>query len=62
MWITCGNESYRGHWTNSEINLHIIVLELAAAANALKIYYGNVLNIIIHLKKGNTSTLAWINK
>ena len=60
--IACGNESYRGHWTNSEINLHTIGLELATGAYALKIYCGNMLNIIIYLKIVNMSALAWINK
>lgn len=50
-----------GHWTNSEINFHI-VLELLTASYTLDIYCANMLNTMILLKIDNTSALAWINK
>lgn len=56
------NKSTGGHWSLSESENHINILELKAAIFALKIYATQFFNTTVHLKVDNTSTLAWINK
>ena len=56
------DQSTGGLWTPKEAELHINVLETAAAYFALKLFSKGFENTAVHLKVDNTATVAFINK
>lgn len=60
--IACGSESSHGHWTESELNMHINSLELKAAFYGLRIFASKLRDCSILLRIDNTTAISYINR
>lgn len=60
--VVCNNQTANGHWSRSQLTLHINTLELLAALYGLKIFARNLINCNILLRIDNTTAIAYINK
>jgi hypothetical protein len=58
----CGETSTGMTWTSEESSLHINVLELQAAFNALQSFVGFESNCTIRLRSENSTAVSYINR
>lgn len=58
----CNSIRTRGYWGIKEKSLHINILELKAAYNAIKSFTKDLYNINLLIRVDNTTALAYINK
>lgn len=58
----CNDDTASGHWSTTEITMHINTLELKAALYGLKIFAKNLTDCDILLRIDNTTAIAYINR
>lgn len=60
--VACNNNSAHGNWAESELELHINILELKAAFYGLKIFASDLRDCDILLRIDNTTAICYINR